>query len=281
MAYEKIKSYAKINLALNIIDKNSSLHTIETIISFIDLYDDIFVKKSKSGKHHVSFVGKFSSKIGKSNTVIKLLRILEKKKILKDKKYYIKIKKHIPHKSGLGGGSMNAASILRYFLNKKIIKITDKEIMQISQSIGSDVILGLNPFNSILNRRNKIRYFKNCKKFHLLIVKPNFGCSTKKIYSKVKTFNKPQLDKPLKKMFSLVFLKKMTNSLEQIVLSEYPKLKEMKSFLQNLSKTVFVRMTGSGSAFVAYFQSKKECENAKKQFNRKYKNYWSITSKTI
>jgi len=83
MPYEKIKSYAKINLALNIINKNSSLHTIETIISFIDLYDDIFVKKSKSRKHHVSFVGKFSSKIGKSNTVIKLLRILEEKKNIK------------------------------------------------------------------------------------------------------------------------------------------------------------------------------------------------------
>ena len=40
-------------------------------------------------------------------------------------------------------------------------------------------------------------------------------------------------------------------------------------------------MTGSGSAMVAYFQSKERCDNAKKQFNKKYKNYWCIASKTI
>ena len=72
----------------------------------------------------------------------------------------------------------------------------------------------------------------------------------------------------------------MSNSLEPIAFSKYPKLRA-KSFLENLSKPAFVRMTGSGSAMVAYFNSKQRCENAKKQFKRKYKNYWCISSKTI
>ena len=44
---------------------------------------------------------------------------------------------------------------------------------------------------------------------------------------------------------------------------------------------LFVRMTGSGSVIIAYYQSKKDCEMAKVQFKRKYKNYWCNTSKTI
>ena len=76
-------------------------------------------------------------------------------------------------------------------------------------------------------------------------------------------------------------LRKMKNSLENIVLSKYSKLKAMKLFLENISEPNFVRMTGSGSALVAYFQSKERCDNAKKQFNKKYKNYWCIASKTI
>ena len=82
-------------------------------------------------------------------------------------------------------------------------------------------------------------------------------------------------------MFNLDYLKKMNNSLEPIAFSKYPKLRALKSFLENLSKPAFVRMTGSGSAMVAYFNSKHRCENAKKQFKRKYKNYWCISSKTI
>ena len=82
-------------------------------------------------------------------------------------------------------------------------------------------------------------------------------------------------------MFSLNYLKKVDNSLEPIVLKKYSKLLAIKLFLEKLSKTAFVRMTGSGSAMVAYFQSKQGCDNARKQFNKKYKNYWCISSKTI
>ena len=72
----KLKSYAKINLSLNIIGKLKKLHKIESIISFIDLYDQIFIKKINSSKHIVSFYGKFSKNINKINTVSKLLIIV-------------------------------------------------------------------------------------------------------------------------------------------------------------------------------------------------------------
>ena len=281
MTQAKIKSYAKLNLALNITGKTSFLHKIESIVVFSSLHDEIFIKKIKGKSHKISFVGKFSQNIHKKNTVSRLLKILEKKNFLKDKKFKIKINKKIPNKSGLGGGSMNAANILNYFVKKKIVKINKKEIISISKSIGSDVILGFNSTNSILNSNNKVRYFNNCKKFYTLIVKPNFGCSTKVIYSKVKKFNKPKFDNPTKRMFNLDYLKNLENSLEPIAFSKYNELGRIKLFLEKLSNPVFVRMTGSGSAMVAYFWKKQRCHYAKKQFNKKYKNYWCIASKTI
>ena len=211
----------------------------------------------------------------------KLLKILDKKKLLQNEKFQIKIIKNIPRKAGLGGGSMNAANILRFFTNKKMILIKNKEIDQIARSIGSDVILGLNPINTVLTSKNEIKRFKNSRSFYTLMIKPNFGCSTKKIFSQVKKFNKPKLNLPNKRMFNVNFLFKMTNSLEPIVLSKYPKLKEIKKFLENFTNSIFVRMTGSGSTLVAYFQSKKGCDNAKKLFSKKYKKYWCIVSKTI
>ena len=281
MKYDKIKSYAKINLALNVVGKISNLHKIESIIAFVDLHDIILIKSIKSKKHIISFSGKFSKNITKKNTVFKLLEILDKKKLLNNKKFQIRINKQIPSRAGLGGGSMNAGSILKYFIKKKIIKTNKKNITKISKSIGSDVILGLNFTNSILTSTNKVKHFSKYKVFHALIVKPNFGCSTKEIYSNVKRFNKPKIKQPLKKMFDLNYLKKMDNSLEQIALLKYPKLRLIKLYLESLSNPVFVRMTGSGSALVAYFQSKERCISAKKMFNKKYKNYWCIVSKNI
>jgi len=281
MNFSKIKSHAKINLALNVTGKTSSLHKIESIITFVDLHDDILIKKIKSKKHNISFSGKFSQNITKDNTITKLFRLLEENRLLNNKKFQIKINKRIPNRAGLGGGSMNAANILKYLIKKKIVKTSKKEILKISRLIGSDVVLGLNSINSIMTSKNEIKYFTGCKKIYTLIVKPNFGCSTKDIYLRVKKFSKPKFNQPNKKMFNLDYLKKMSNSLEPIALSKYPKLITIKLFLESLSKLVFVRMTGSGSALIAYFQSKKRCDEAKKKFKKKYKNYWCIVSKTI
>ena len=82
-------------------------------------------------------------------------------------------------------------------------------------------------------------------------------------------------------MFSTKFLKKMKNDLESIALNKYPKLVTLKKFLEKLSKIEFVRMTGSGSAIIAYFNSNKKCKEAEKKVKRQFKNYWCKTSKTI
>ena len=127
MNVSSIKSYAKINLALNVIGKLDLLHKIESIISFITLHDLIFIKKINAPNHSFYFYGKFSKNISKNNTVQKLLKILDRNKLLNNKKFQIKIKKNIPQKAGLGGGSMNAANILNYLIKKKLIKINQKK----------------------------------------------------------------------------------------------------------------------------------------------------------
>ena len=55
----------------------------------------------------------------KSNTVIKVLNLFRKKKLIKNQAFKINIKKNIPHGSGLGGGSSNAAYLINYLKNIK------------------------------------------------------------------------------------------------------------------------------------------------------------------
>ena len=117
MEQKKVKSFAKINLSLNVLKKlKSGFHSIESIITFISLYDEILIIENNKNTHEVKFYGKFSKSISKNNTIINLLKVLDKMNKLKNKKFSIKVYKHIPTKSGLGGGSMNAASVLKYLL---------------------------------------------------------------------------------------------------------------------------------------------------------------------
>ena len=277
-----IKSYAKINLSLGVIKKtNSGYHKIESLISFLKIYDEIIIKKINKKNHKVEFFGKFSKGIGKYNTVTKLLDVLDKKKCLKNQKYLIKIKKNIPQKSGMGGGSMNASTIIKYLKNKKIIKLKNNELVEIANLIGSDVALGLKKNNSILFSNGDIIRVKHRLNLHVLIVKPDFGCSTKEIYSKVKSYSSKKLEKNHVNYFRISTILALKNDLEKIVLRKYPKLLNLKLFMEKLPNVKIVRMSGSGSSLIAYFKSKNATINAAKIIKRKYKKYWCILSKTI
>ena len=126
MSYTKIKSHAKVNLALNVVGRSKSLHRIESIISFLDLHDEIKIREIHSKNHKIRFIGKFSNGIKSKNTISRLLEIIDKKKLI-NRKYQIIVKKNIPLKAGLGGGSMNAASIINFLVKKKHIKIKKKK----------------------------------------------------------------------------------------------------------------------------------------------------------
>ena len=278
----KIKSYAKINLSLNIIKKiPNKHHLIESLVTFINFYDLIYIRETKTLKHKIKFLGKFSKNISKNNSVNKLLNLLDEKDLLKGRKFEIKIIKNIPQKSGMGGGSMNASTLAKFFLKRKIVNLSKKNMCNILKSIGSDVPLGMNLKNTVMSKTGKLTIKEKKIGLYTLIVKPNFGCSTKIIYSKNKEQTKPKYNNPKSSLFTIKNITNSKNDLEKAAFKLNPKLKNLKLFLSSLPNTMCVRMTGSGSCIVAYYQSKKKSLKGLGLLKKKYKNYWCIVSKTV
>ena len=118
-----IKSYCKINLFLKVLKKNKQgLHNIQSSVMLLDLHDKINIKSIKKNKDEIVFTGPLKKNINNNiNTVTNTLSILRSHNLInKKKKYKIIIKKQIPVFAGLGGGTGNAASIIKYFLKDKL-----------------------------------------------------------------------------------------------------------------------------------------------------------------
>ena len=282
MSYVFLKSFPKINIHLGVVGKNKRFHKIESIVSFCNIFDLILIKSIKKKKHQIKFYGKFSKGIGKRNTVSNLLDILDKENLLNGKKYSIKITKKIPQKSGLGGGSMNAATLLKYFINKKKFNLTNNQLMNVCNKIGSDVALGLSQKVTLLKSDGSLTRINKKLPFHLILIRPNFGCKTSSIFKGVKNFSKKKLYK--KKKFdlkNLKNLKNLSNDLEIVSYRKYPVLTKIKDSLLTLKNVSFVRMSGSGSTLVGYFRTRKDALDGTKILKKKYKKYWCILTKTI
>ena len=176
---------------------------------------------------------------------------------------------------------MNASAIIKFFIFKGYLIISKSNLIRLTKQIGSDVQLGLNNKNKILYSNGEI--FNTLKKsgLYVMIIKPKFGCSTKNIYRDITSYSSKKLNKKKKNQFNLTNILKLKNDLEKVAFKHYPKLVQLKSFMQDLPNIQFVRMTGSGSSLIGYFLSKNSAIKGVKLFKKKYKNYWCITSKTI
>ena len=274
-----IKSYAKINLTLQVLKKlKNGMHDIESHACLIDLHDRIEIKKSKEDK--VIFVGKFKKKISnRKNSILDTLKILRENNII-NFFYKIIVKKNIPVFSGLGGGTANAVSLTKYF-----VKNNPEEFLvrKLEKKIGSDFRLFLNPFSFQKNLK-KVQGRKKFFTLHFLVVYPMINCRTKHIYSLVKkfSFSKKKLYFTSKKVNSFFKeIKNDKNDLQQIVEKKYFQVRQLINFLKNQKGCVFSRMTGSGSACYGVFKSKKMANTAGKKIKKKYLNYWCATTKTI
>ena len=282
-----IKSYCKINLTLQVTKKlRSGYHNISSIITFCDLYDVISVSKLKNSKDIISFSGQFKNGINKKiNTATKVLKLIRQNKLLINQNFKINIKKNIPHGSGLGSGSANAADLLNYFNSKMKLKLSNKKLKKIARKIGFDVPISLERKNTFLNgEKDKILRIKNKFSLNLLIVYPNLICSTKKIYKLNKNLSRKSSKtflyiKSNKKLIN--FLKKQNNDLEKTVVRVYPKIKKIINYIKTLKGCYFSRITGSGSACIGIFSNIGNANYAKKMIKLKYPKYWCAVSKTI
>ena len=282
-----IYSFCKINLSLRVIRKlRTGLHKIQSKVTFVNLFDIIKIKEINSEQDQIKFHGKFKHNINlKVNTISNTLDLLRKNNYLKKKKFKIYIKKNIPHSAGLGGGAMNSAVLIKFFLSTYKLNINQRKLYKIANKIGSDVLLGFKIRNTfIMGGKECLKRFKNKLKLYVVLVNPGIKCLSRDIYSKNKQFSnsyQKKISSNFQKLFGLNNIKLDKNDLEQTVFKLYPKIKILNIFIRKQQNCIFSRLTGSGSTCVGYFKNFKSAQNAKKNIIKKFPNYWCKTAKTI
>jgi len=275
-----LKSFSKINLSLNINSKlKNGLHDIQSYYCLINLFDKIKIRKIDKKKDKVVFFGPFVKHIKKSNnSIINLLKLLRKLELISGY-YSVNVIKNIPVFSGLGGGTSNAASVLKFLLKGKVSK---KILEKVEKLIGSDLRLFFHKQGFLQNLRT-IKTIKKQKLFFLLS-RPNIICSTKKIYSKVKKYSKKKkfnFQKMNNKKGFINYILEQNNELQSIVEEEYPSIKILLKDINTEKGCYFSRMSGSGSVCYGLFNNESNAKKALNKIKTKHPKFWFSIAKTV
>jgi len=275
-----LKSFSKINLSLNINSKlKNGLHDIQSYYCLINLFDKIKIRKIDKKKDKVVFFGPFVKHIKKSNnSITNLLKLLRKLELISGY-YSVNVIKNIPVFSGLGGGTSNAASVLKFLLKGKVSK---KILEKVEKLIGSDLRLFFHKQGFLQNLRT-IKTIKKQKLFFLLS-RPNIICSTKKIYSKVKKYSKKKkfnFQKMNNKKGFINYILEQNNELQSIVEEEYPSVKILLKDINTEKGCHFSRMSGSGSVCYGLFNNESNAKKALNKIKTKHPKFWFSIAKTV
>ncbi|MEJ5262070.1 MAG: 4-(cytidine 5'-diphospho)-2-C-methyl-D-erythritol kinase [Ignavibacterium sp.] len=268
-----IKSFAKINLGLNIISKrDDGFHDLQTIFFPISLHDIITIRKSDN----FAFTTNDNDLLtDKNNLIVKAHRLLEKL-VRRELNCEINLQKNIPIGAGLGGGSSNAANVLKGLNELFSLDIDTIKLSEIALQLGSDVPLFLTELPAYAESRGEKLYpIKLAVTGFLLIVNPGIHISTKSAFSKITPKMPEHSLKDFIKNNEVKFeelVKYATNDFEAIVFKEFPVVKEIKDRMIQFGSS-FSQMTGTGSTVFGFFDEEEQAYQAELFF--KCKNYFT------
>ena len=253
---------AKINIGLNVTEKRSDgYHNIETVFYPIGLSDVLSVEASETcSDYSFSSSGIAIGGEPEDNLIVKAYRLLQSEYEIPP--IDISLVKQIPFGAGLGGGSADAAFMLKALNELFNLKISVKKLEKIASELGADcpVFIRNKPVfaSGIGNVFTPVKL--SLKDYFLLLVKPDIHVSTPEAYSLVVP------EKPQYSLLELIknpiseWKKTIKNDFEKSVFASHPEIRKIKETMYGLG-ALYASMSGSGSSVYGIFETSPEEKN--------------------
>lgn len=251
----QVKAYGKINLTLEVLGlRKDGYHEIRSIMQNVELHDNLKLDLSDDGLIHLS--GNNDKLKYDDNNLIYKSAIILKNHTRTKYGTRIYLEKNIPIEAGLAGGSADAAATLIGLNKLWKLNLSIEELMDLGASIGSDIPFCLIGNTALVEGRGeKVTGLISPDMEKILIVKPDFGASTKLIYQKFDEFIKTDNQNYSELMIKAIedqgdYRRYLHNDLELVTTKLYPEVQSILNIMGE--KCEFSMMSGSGPTCFAF-----------------------------
>lgn len=264
---------AKINLFLKLTGRRlDGYHELESLFAFLDLSDELSVKKSAEFKLEIG--GEFGTELDAKNNLFTQILDFFVREFSVSKNLEIKVVKNIPLGAGLGGGSSNAAYFLHALNEIFALNLSVTELQKISLNFGSDIAFLLqNKAAIIRGRGEEIIEFPEFAPLPALLINPKIQVSTKEIFARFDGKFSPKIT-DFELLESDIFqLMQLPNDMENPAITILPVIADILHELRNF-QALIAKMSGSGASCFGIFTDEKTLDLAAETFTRKFPQFF-------
>lgn len=270
------KAFAKLNLSLDVTGKRTDgYHEVCMVMQSVDLYDDVRLRFTDDGIFGARTNRGFIPN-DERNVAVKAAMVFSEAHALKGKGVFIDMKKRIPVRAGLGGGSSDAAAVLRGLNNMTGKPFSARELEQLAAQVGSDVAFCVSGGTQLASGRGEtMTRLPDFGEQWCVICKPYFSISTPVLFQKIdsrKSKCRPDTDGILKALETgdtLGVIRRMYNVFEDVLGRKAGGINEIKTGLMNHG-ALGACMSGTGSAVFGIFPDEKTAKNGFYALQKRY-----------
>lgn len=275
----KVTAHAKANLTLHVVGQRANgYHELQSLVCLTEFGDQIYLSPAADFTFQVTGPYSAGIPVDDSNLVVQAANFMAQKHS-RSLDCKIVLEKNLPMASGIGGGSSDAAAVMKALSKYWSVPLPNVDELM---AIGADIPVCMTTGLTLMEGAGeKVMHLSTAPNWGVLLINPNVGVSTPAVFNALSTKNNPPMHEVAENCVDVAWLCDQRNDLEPPAMAMVPEVAAVINALSAIPLCQVARMSGSGATCFGLFASIMDANAAAESLQRTHPNWWVVSTKLV
>ena len=275
----KVTAHAKVNLTLHVVGhRTNGYHELQSLVCLTEFGDQIHLYPAADFSFQV--IGPFAAGIpvDESNLVVQAAKFMAQQHS-KSLDCQIILEKNLPMASGIGGGSSDAAAVMKALSQYWSVSLPKVDEMM---ALGADIPVCMASGLTLMEGTGEdVTQLSAAPNWGVVLVKPNVGVSTPAVFNALNAKQNPPMQDVAENCVDIAWLCDQRNDLEPPAMAMVPEVAAVVDAISEIPQCQVARMSGSGATCFGLFADIKQANAAAERLQQAHPNWWVVATKMV
>ena len=275
----KVTAHAKVNLTLHVVGQRANgYHELQSLVCLTEFGDQIHLSPAADFSFQVIGPNASGIPVDESNLVVQAAKFMAQKHS-KSLDCQIILEKNLPMASGIGGGSSDAAAVMRALSQYFSVPLPNVDELM---ALGADIPVCMNKGLTLMQGAGEdVTQLCAAPNWGVVLVNPNVGVSTPAVFNALNSKRNLPMQDVAENCVDIAWLGDQRNDLEPPAMAMVPEVGAVVDAISAAPHCQMARMSGSGATCFGVFADIKHANAAAERLQRAHPDWWVVSTKIV
>jgi 4-diphosphocytidyl-2-C-methyl-D-erythritol kinase len=275
----KVTAHAKVNLTLHVVGQRANgYHELQSLVCLTEFGDQIHLSPAADFSFQVIGPNASGIPVDESNLVVQAAKFMAQKHS-KSLDCHIILEKNLPMASGIGGGSSDAAAVMRALSQYFSVPLPNVDELM---TLGADIPVCMTTGLTLMEGAGEdVTQLSAAPNWGVVLVNPNVGVSTPAVFNALNSKRNLPMQDVAENCVDIAWLGDQRNDLEPPAMAIVPEVGAVVDAISAAPHCQMARMSGSGATCFGVFADIKHANAAAERLQRAHPDWWVVSTKIV